>query len=135
MADITVTVASVVKGSGASVADGIAAVTITAGVAIYKDTALGTMKLCIDDTAAEALCAGVSLHATLAGQPIQWVTKGQVTLGSVLAQGETYIVSRNAGKIAPVADAVASAFTTIIGIAISASVLDVNIQASGVVHD
>jgi hypothetical protein len=56
---------------------------------------------------------------------------GQINLGATLVAGTIYCVGATAGEIVPLAD-VSSAYLTILGPAISTSVLDFKPQATGV---
>lgn len=134
MADITVAVASVVADTDATIDEGVAGATITAGQPIYKDTT-NSNKLapCDGDVLASSIVAGISLHAALAGQPIKYVTRGGVTLGVAnLTLGQVYVASLNAGGIAPYADLGSGDFVSTIGIATTTSKLDVRLHNSGI---
>lgn len=80
--------------------------------------------------------AGIALHASLNGQPIDYLTGGQLTLNAVLTAGKVYVCSATdaAGAIAPVADLASGWFTSIIGFAVSTTVLQVGIVNSGVAN-
>lgn len=134
--DLSVTVGSVAKGSDAAVANGTAGVTITAGQAVYLEAATATYKLADTNSATAEVrnFAGIALHASLAGQPIQVQTGGSITIGATLTVGEVYVLSANAGGIAPIADLVAGHYTCIIGVATSATVLKINIFYPAVLH-
>ena len=132
MANLTITAASVLAGSG-NTQDGTAGTTITAGQPVYLDATTGTYKLAQNDgTAAEAAVAGISLHAALAGQPLKIQTTGTLTIGSTVVLGEIYILSATAGALCPCADLVSTNRTVLIGIATSTTVLTLCINNSGV---
>jgi hypothetical protein len=67
MADLTITAASVLAGSGAKKVNGTAGATITAGQAVYLDSADNEYKLADNDSATAAVrtVAGIALHASL----------------------------------------------------------------------
>lgn len=134
MADLTITAASVVKGSNAVVDNGTAGASITAGQAVYKDAATGTYKLADADsgTAAARQAVGVALHAAASGQPLQVQTKGQITIGATVAVGTAYCASATAGGVCPNADLTTGAYPTFLGFAISATVIDLNPVYAGV---
>lgn len=134
MADITITAANVLAGGGAKQTSGIAGVAVTAGQVGYLDEATGTWKLadCDSGTAAARSPKGIFLHAAAAGQPVQVLTRGPITIGATLTPGVAYYLSGTAGGICPVADLSTGDYPTIIGIAKSATVLDVLIHESGV---
>ena len=134
MADLIITAASVVKGTGASVQQGTAGASVTAGQPVYLESASSTYKLSDANSATAAARAvdGIALHGSLTGQPLQILTGGPLTLGAVLTAGVAYYLSNNAGGICPVADLTAGSYPTILGFAGSASVLNVKLNAAGV---
>lgn len=109
MADLTITAASVVLSSGTK-ESGTAGATITAGQALYLDSATNTLKLAqCDGTAAEADVVGVSLHASLSGQPIAYAKNGAaLNIGATTAKTTAYVLSAAAGGICPQADLVST---------------------------
>jgi hypothetical protein len=134
MADLTITAANVVAGSGAKKVSGTAGATVTAGQVVYLDAADGKYKLadCDSSTAAVRSPAGVALHGASNNQPLTICTSGPVTIGATMTAGVTYYLSPNPGGIAPVADILGGDFPVIMGIATSATVLNVKIQEAGV---
>lgn len=134
MADLIVTAASVVKGTGASTATGIAGEAITAGQPLYIDaTDNGELKLAdANDTAAKAAIAGIALHAASTGQPITYQTSGEITIGVTVAVGTLYVVSATAGGIAPIADLVSTNYVSVIGIAKTAAILTLGLNNTGI---
>lgn len=139
MADLVITAANVTPATNAAASNnddsGTANVTITAGQSLYLDSVSGQMKLAKADTLADAAFVGVSLHAALAGQPIKFRKGGALNLGAILTAGQWYTVSRaTAGNIAPVADLQAGDFGTLIGYAVSTSVLILIPIATGIAH-
>ncbi|WP_306049201.1 hypothetical protein [Oceaniradius stylonematis] len=133
MADLTITAANVVRGSGAKVLDRTAGVAITAGQTVYE-AADGGMQLadCDSATAAARVPEGIALNDAAANQPVQVLKSGDITIGATLTPGTAYYQSANAGGIAPVADLATGDYPCIVGIAKSASLLSVKIHASGV---
>ena len=134
MADLVITAASVVAGSGASKPSGTAGATITAGQAVYLDSTDGKYKLadCNSATAAVRSPAGIALHGALASQPLTILSSGPVTIGAALTAGVAYYLSGTAGGIRPVADNITGDYPVILGIATSTTVLNVKIQEAGV---
>lgn len=59
-------------------------------------------------------------------------TSGTIDLGATLTVGETYVVSTNAGGIAPIGDLTTGDYPTILGTATTAATLPIKIEASGV---
>jgi len=133
MTDISITAANVLAGSGASIRRGTAGATITAGQVLYYDGATAKYKLAdCDGATALRTPVGIALNGASDGQPISLVDRGPVTIGGTLTAGVAYYLSPTAGGICPVADVLSGDYSVILGIATSASVLNVNIQESGV---
>ncbi|WP_297842915.1 hypothetical protein [uncultured Roseibium sp.] len=134
MADLTITAANVVKGVGAKTEAGTAGATITAGQAVYRDSADGKYKLSDADSATAAVrgVRGIALNGASDGQPLTILKEGLLTIGATLTAGTMYYLSDEPGGICPVADLATGDYPTAIGIATSTSVLDVKINESGV---
>lgn len=134
MADISITAAAVLAGASALVEHGCkAGATLVAGVVVYKDTADGKLKLADNDGAAALKTAyGITLNGAGDGQPISVIKRGPLTINAVLTAGAVYYVSGTAGGIAPVADVTSGHDVIILGVALSTTVLDVNINDTGV---
>jgi hypothetical protein len=131
MADLTITVADVKKTDSTSIAEGIAGATITAGQPVYKDsTASNKLKPADADVLASAAAVGIALHGASADQPLKYATSGNLTLSAVMTAGAVYVVSTNAGGIAPVADLGSGDYVTLLGIATSTSNLKLSISVS-----
>jgi len=133
MADISITAANVVKGAGATVEQGIAGAAVTAGQWVYRD-ANGKYQLADSNsgTAIARTPRGVALNNAAANQPLMIARAGPVTIGGTLTAGVTYYMSDTPGGMCPVADVGSGEYSCILGIATSASVLDIAIKASGV---
>lgn len=139
MADLSVTAANVAPISGTSFdtvpGEGIAGVAITAGQTLYIDTAnANVLKLAdANSSALTATVAGIALHGAAAGQPIKYAKPGgEYTAGATLTVGTPYFQSATAGGICPAADLATGHYTTLIGIAKSASVMRVFLATAGV---
>ena len=119
MADHVVTAANVLKSNNGSVRNGTAGVAITAGDALYFDTATGTYKL-YDANGGSAdvrKFAGVALNTAAAGQPIALCEEdADFTPGFAVSEGDVVIGSATAGKLCPVADAASGHYVTVVGI-------------------
>ena len=134
MVDLVITAANVaVPSTGARTMTGVAGVTITAGQTVYQDPTDSKLKLadCNSATVAQRVPLGVSLHGSLAGQPLTIQQEGPCTVGATLTPGVAYYQSATPGMICPVADLVAGCYPTVLGIATSTTVLDLKIHASG----
>jgi hypothetical protein len=134
MADLSITAANVVKGSGATVEQGTAGATITAGQVVYKASATGKYGLadCDSATAEVKVPRGIALNGASDGQPLAIVRAGDVTIGATLTPGTAYYLSPVAGGICPLADVASGDNVVLLGLAKSASVLALDIQVSGV---
>lgn len=134
MADIAITAANVVAVAGSDIDRGTAGATITAGQVVYEDAATGKHLLADANSATAAARApkGIALNGASNNQPLAVLTEGPVTIGGTLTPGVAYYLSDTPGGIAPVADVGTGEYSTVLGIATSATVLNVNIQSSGV---
>lgn len=134
MADLTITAASVVPQSGAKIDYGTAGATITAGQVLYQDPADLKWKLADNNsgTADVRKAKGLAVNGAASGQPVAVVRSGPVAMGAILTAGVAYYLSDTAGGICPVADVGAGEYVSIVGLALSTSVLDVRFQNSGV---
>lgn len=134
MADLSITAASVVAGSSARIAHGVAGAALTAGQAVYLDAADNRYKLADSNsvTPAARVPVGIALNGAASGQPVAVAEKGPVTIGATLTAGVALYLSDTPGGIAPVADVGSGEYSSIIGMATSTTVLDVDIQSSGV---
>ncbi len=135
MADLVITPASVIPASDATTEQGTAGATITAGQVVYLDTADGKYKLADTDSATALARSprGIALHASLSGQPLKILRSGGITIGAVVAVGESYWLSGTAGGICPVADVAAGDYPCFIGIGTSLSAIKVSITEAGAV--
>lgn len=104
MAALTVTAASVIKGSDAVLYDdAIAGETLTAGIPVYLKTDGKLWKALAGGTAAQAAAVAITLHAALAGQPIKAQKGGTMNIGATTAKVHYYLGAA-AGEVVPVAD-------------------------------
>jgi hypothetical protein len=137
MPDLVLVPAEVLPGAGAAYTNGTAGAAVTAGQVCYLDAASKTFKLAdANDTAATATVRGIALHGATTGQPLTLQSGGDITLGTgaALVVGGIYVLSGNPGMIAPVAELVAAMRTTVLGVAVTAEALRLQILSSGVVH-
>lgn len=134
MADLSITAANVLAQAGAITDVANFGATVTAGQMIYKDTSDGTLKLADNNsaTAAARTPLGMALNGGGAGQPCKFIKEGDVAMGAILTAGVAYYLSDTPGGICPVADLASGEYPTVIGIAISTTVLRIKINASGV---
>jgi hypothetical protein len=135
MADLTITAANVVQGSGAKTTQGVAGEAITAGQAVALNAA-GAVVLadCDHATALLRTPVGIALHAAAANQPITYLQKGPIAIGATVAASVPYFLSPVAGGICPLADVLAGDYAVFLGFGISTSVIRVDIVEAGVVR-
>lgn len=140
MADISITATGVLKGTTAQISptngtapafvEYLAAVTITAGQALYADDSVNPpvwrLAQC-DGTAAESRVAGIALNGAAAGQPVKAQTAGPITIGATLADGGLYVLSATAGGICLIHDLLATNRISVIGFSSSAALLQVRL--------
>lgn len=127
MAAISITATSVVGSQNVTKTAG---GTITAGQ-VVRLNASDQVVAAVNDTAANAAAYGIALNGGATGQPIAVQTQGQPTIGGTVAVGKVYVLGTSGGII-PVDDIAGSEFITIVGVGISATVIDLAIKASGV---
>ena len=137
MAALTITVANVatVAGTGENYGEGTASGTLTAGMPVYIDTANSNVIKACDANASllASTIAGITLHGALTGQPIKYQKSGNITIGATVAVGTTYVAgATTAGDINPTTDLATGWYVSHVGIAISATVIQLRINNSGV---
>jgi hypothetical protein len=130
VADLTITAASVVAGEDADFFQATAGETLTAGMPVYLDSTTNQL-LGADctDSMDTAEVKGIALHAASLDQPLRCQTAGEITIGATVVLSTIYILSDN-GLICPAADLASGDYTTIIGVASSATKLRLNIFPS-----
>lgn len=131
MADLAITAANVTT-SSTSITTGTAGAAVTAGQAVYQNSDGKYYLAQCDGTSAEATVFGIALCNAAAGQPLTVQTGGDITIGATVAKGTTYVVSANAGGIAPQADLVSTNYLSYIGYGKTTSVLTINKTNTGV---
>lgn len=134
MSDLAITEANVLPGTGAKVSSGFAGGTVTRGDAVTLD-ADGLVIRATNDFIQVPLkddVKGIALNDASTGQPIDYQTEGQITIGGTMVVGETYFLSADSGKIMPLGDVVElDSLVVKIGMAISATVMALKIYRSG----
>ena len=128
MADLTITATLVVPGGAAVKLTGPAGATLTAGQAVYQDTA-GLWQLSkANGTAAQKAVVGITLNGGAINQIVTVQTGGTITIGATVAVGTIYVLSGAvAGNIAPSTDLVSGWQTITLGIATTAGALLMNL--------
>ncbi len=132
MVDLVQTPANVQSSAGVGTQKKNAGAAITAGDSLFIATDGDVEPAQHDVDAASAQCVGIALNDAAVGQPVIYQVTGDINVGATLVVGETYVVGAGPGSIAPVADIGTGDFSTIIGVAISASTLRMGILPSGV---
>jgi predicted transcriptional regulator len=118
MADLTITAANVVAGTGAILASGTAGETILAGQPLYLKSADGRLwKARCSGSTEESTAAGIALHGATAGQPIVYETDGVLNIGATTVKTSAYVLSATAGGICPMADLVSTNKVVFLGYA------------------
>ncbi|NDE15348.1 hypothetical protein EBZ80_10500 [bacterium] len=136
MANYTFTAADITADASATIKNGTAGDTITAGQAVY---------LKLDDSrkvwraskgaAASAIVAGIALNSASAGQPVFYcergivnVTSGQVAVGAV-------VVLSTAGGLSPAADLASGNRVCVVGVGLASNKILVNCSANRLISD
>lgn len=132
MADLTITAANVLAASGATTYDATAGDTITRGQAVYLDSAdSNKAKRARANAATTDEVKGVALQDVASGQPLRIITGGDLNIGATLVVGKVYVLSAAAaGGVAPVDDLVTTNYVSVIGVASTASNLQVKLNNS-----
>lgn len=132
MADLSQTPANVKLQSVAAVSVDIAGETLTQGEPIRLEGGKW-YRAEAGDTAAKANCDGMAMTpAAVDGRFVRVLSGADIDVGATLTVGEVYVVSANAGKIAPIGDLVSTDFVTTLGVAVAAGSLRFEPQPSGV---
>jgi hypothetical protein len=119
MADLTINSSNVEASSDSRRVTGIAAVSISAGQALYRD-ATGSYRLALASTLEESKFEGIALCAAEPGQPVvlAWYDPDLDIGHSSLTKAQIYCVSSNAaGAVAPIGDLTAGDYVAVVGIA------------------
>jgi hypothetical protein len=134
MADLSITAASVVADPSASRTFGQAGEAIIAGKAVYLSSTTKKWMLADSNSAtAEAKKAGgIALNGAALNQPLAVCTGGDVTIGATLTPGQPVYLSETPGGLQPATDLATGENVCLIGLAKSATVLNVAIQTPGV---
>lgn len=135
MADLVITAANVLAGADAQIVYSRAGEALAQGKQVYFDATVKKWKLADANSAtAEARAAtGTVLNAAALDQPVAIAKGGQVTIGATLTPGTDYYLSDTPGGICPIADVGTGEYVCRVGMAISASVLQLDYFYSGVV--
>lgn len=134
MADISISAASVKLVSG-NAQPLIAGAAITAGQIVFKEDASKKAKLSDNDSATGEVrsALGLALNGAAVDQPVSVAQNGAVVdLGEVLTAGTDYFLSGTPGAICPRADVTTGDDPVRIGMALTTSRLQLDINDPGV---
>lgn len=134
MSDIVITPANV-KPTGTTLSEaGTSGEALLAGQPIYRNATDGKLYRASAASLAASRAVGIALNSTPgADQPVKYGWYGRIQVGAVLTPGAVYVLSINAGFIAPSADLDASTGTwwaTVLGVSPSNSDLELSIKAA-----
>lgn len=134
MSDVTVTAANVKPvGATGNLTRVVYGATVTQGQPVYSDASdSNEYKPADADASASAVATGIAITPGGDGEYGLIATTGQINIGGTLTQGQVYVVSTNAGGVAPYSDLGSGDYVTILGVASSSSVLDLDINATGI---
>lgn len=136
MADLTIVASTVAIGGATTQTQYIQfGETVTQGQPIYLSTDNKWYKADANVSALVAGSAGLGVALTpgTASSYGYAVVGGPIIIGATVALATTYIVSATAGGVAPIADLASSSYNSIIGTAISTTVIQVAPNVSGVI--
>lgn len=133
MANITQTAANVAAGSSATRVQLVqAGEAITQGMPVYLASDGKYYQTDANDTAVKAQSKGIAVSPASTDGYFLMAVDGLINLGATLAVGQIYCVSATKGAIAPYGDLTTNDFVTILGIATTTALMDINIVISGV---
>jgi hypothetical protein len=134
MTDLSVTAASVVPGSDASIVFGTAGETVTAGVAVYQSSTTGKWSKADSNsaTAEVRVATGIALTGSSLNQPIAVQKAGSLTTGATMTAGVQYLLSDTAGGICPIADVGSGEYVCLVYISTSTTVAVCNFKYTAV---
>lgn len=106
--------------------------TVTQAQPVYLDSGDGQYKPADADAAATAAAIGIALTPGVDNDYGLIVTSGLFNPGGTVVVGQVYVVSTNPGGIAPYSDLASGDFVTILGIGATTTLIDVDIQVTGI---
>ena len=128
MADYSPTATDVVF-AGTGYGTGISGEVIAAGEIVYKKASDGKLYLADSDAAGAAGVLGMAINsATKIGQPVSYVSSGEVTVGAVFASaGLVIALSDTAGDMCDVADVITDDVLVLLGWSTATTKVQLNI--------
>jgi hypothetical protein len=133
MADLSITAANVKAGSASTRVQLVqAGEAIDQGEPAYLASDGKYYQTDANDTAVKAQAKGIAITPASTDGYFLLTVDGLVNLGATLAVGQIYVCSATKGGIAPYADLTTNDFVTILGVATTTALLDINLLVSGV---
>lgn len=133
MADLSITAANVKAGSASTRVQLVqAGEAIDQGEPAYLASDGKYYQTDANDTAIKAQAKGIAITPASADGYFLLAVDGLINLGATLAVGQIYVCSATKGGIAPYADLTTNDFVTILGVATTTALLDINLLVSGV---
>lgn len=103
---------------------------IIPGKAVYLDTTVNKYKLADANlSAAAAQAVGIAVSYADNTEYFHVLTRGVFNIGATLSAGTAYIVGDTAGSIHPIADAASGWSITVLGVATTASLINLQVNA------
>lgn len=135
MADLVVAANALQTGEtyATSFGSGTAGAALTAGMPLCLNPSTSKLEAADANGASTYMktVVGIALHDAAQDAAIRYIERGTLILTAILTAGLIYVLSDEAGKICPSADLASGHSTVILGVAISTTVLRVNIFNSG----
>ena len=133
MADLSITAANVKAGSASTRVQLVqAGEAIDQGEPAYLASDGKYYQTDANDTAIKAQAKGIAITPASTDGYFLLAVDGLVNLGATLAVGQIYVCSATKGGIAPYADLTTNDFVSIVGIATTTALLEINLLVSGV---
>lgn len=133
MADLSITAANVKAGSASTRVQLVqAGEAIDQGEPAYLASDGKYYQTDANDTAIKAQAKGIAITPASTDGYFLLAVDGLINLGATLAVGQIYVCSATKGGIAPYADLTTNDFVTILGVATTTALLDINLLVSGV---
>jgi hypothetical protein len=133
MADLSITAANVKAGSASTRVQLVqAGEAIDQGEPAYLASDGKYYQTDANDTAVKAQAKGIAITPASTDGYFLLAVDGLINLGATLAVGQIYVCSATKGGIAPYADLTTNDYVSIVGVATTTALLDINLLVSGV---
>jgi hypothetical protein len=134
MAELTITAANVKATATTSVSLVQFGEAVDQGEVVYLKTSDSKYWLANNGAEATSDVAGVALTPNIADGYGIIAKSGQVDLGATLSVGQTYALASTSGKIELESDVGSGEYVTLLGVAATAALIDLDIVVSGTAH-